>query len=535
MRAGPIFIAALVLGAISGGSPTMGSGRAWAATEVEFIDAPEPDTPRRAVERFLDAVHEGRYTDATSDLYLRPENKAAANELARKLAAVLDNQTSQDSEWLSRVSDQPTGHFKEASPTDKEEIGRVPGRRAAEPVRMRPIRDPDGATRWKFTDGTAMRARQWYLGLNDLWLREHLPHHVLVPGPRGLLIWEWLALPIFLVASIVVGLLGSLLIGWLLRPLLRRSRAKGTDLLLQSLRRPLRLFVASLLLGEVMPYLLISPAAERFVHRFARVGIFLGVFWAVWKCVDVVVKMVRESSWLRSHPSAMGVIPLGYRLAEVTVLAVAFIMALQELGYPVTSLVAGLGLGGLAVALAAQKTVEHLFGGVMVSLDQPMRIGDLVIIDGREGWVEHIGLRSTSIRTLDRSLLTIPNGKLADMVIESLAARDRMRLHIVLGVAYELSSHLLDKLRSKLLHYLRTHPRLTTELPLRVHFMNLGNSSLDIEIMAWFEESDWDRFLELRHEVLIGIMRVLEAEGAHVAFPTSTVHLIEKASASPMR
>ena len=284
-----------------------------------------------------------------------------------------------------------------------------------------------------------------------------------------------------------------------------------------------------------MPYLLISPAAERFVHRFARVGIFLGVFWAVWKCVDVVVKMVRESSWLRSHPSAMGVIPLGYRLAEVTVLAVAFIMALQELGYPVTSLVAGLGLGGLAVALAAQKTVEHLFGGVMVSLDQPMRIGDLVIIDGREGWVEHIGLRSTSIRTLDRSLLTIPNGKLADMVIESLAARDRMRLHIVLGVAYELSSHLLDKLRNKLLHYLRTHPRLTTELPLRVHFMNLGNSSLDIEIMAWFEESDWDRFLELRHEVLIGIMRVLEAEGAHVAFPTSTVHLIEKASASPMR
>jgi len=500
--------------------------------ETEFLDAPEPDTPRRAVERFLDAAREGHYDKAALELHLRPENQAAGPELARKLAAVLDSQIGQDSDWLNHVSDAPQGHIQGTSPHEKEEIGRVRGHRAAEPVRMRPITDPDQVTRWKFTDGTATRARQWYLLLSDLWLREHLPHQLLGRGPKGLLFWEWLALPIFLVLSMLVGMFLSRLLGWLVPSLLKRTRAKWIDLLLRSLRRPLWLFVSSLLLGWVMPYLLISASAERFVNRLAHVGVFLGVFGSVWRCVDVTMKMVRESSWIKNHPSAFGVIPLGYRLAEITVLAIAFITALQDMGYQVTSLVAGLGIGGLAVALAAQKTVEHLFGGVMVSLDQPMRIGDLVIVDGREGWVEHIGLRSTSIRTLDRTLLTIPNGKLADMVIESLAARDHLRLRLVLGVTYDLTADRLDKLRNALSHYLQEHPRRYSGLPLRVYFKDFGESSLDIELMAWFEETDWDRFLELRHRVLIDIMRILEAEGAQIAFPTRTIHLAQPA-ASP--
>ena len=257
---------------------------------------------------------------------------------------------------------------------------------------------------------------------------------------------------------------------------------------------------------------------------------FLGIFWAVWKFVDVLVRVIRESSWLDSHPSARGVIPLGYRVAEIAVLAIALIMALQELGYPVTSLVAGLGIGGWRSRWRAQKTVEHLFGGVMMSLDQPMRLGDLVMIDGRRGWVEHIGLRSTTIRTLDRSLLTIPNGKLAEMSIESLAARDHLRLYLVLGVTYDFTADKLDRLRSALSDYLRGHPKLWPGQPFRCHFGAFGSSSLDIEIMAWFEESDWDRFLELRHSVMLDLMRILEAHGAEIAFPTRTVHVIQHES-----
>lgn len=504
------------------------------AHDVEFTDGPEPDTPRRAIERFLDAAHEGRFADASRDLYLRPENVPQAPTLARKLAAVLDSQISVDNQWLSKVTDVPSGDLNDGLPPEKEEIGRVPGRRALEPVRMRRLeitdpQNPEAAPQqvWKFTDGTAMRSVLWYERLSDLWLRERLPRKLLRHGPGGLLIWEWLALPIFLVISVLFGVLISTMMHWVLMPLARRTSAHWDDLLVTSLRRPLRLIVASLLLGWVVPYLLITTQAERFMTKLARVGVFLGIFWAVWKFVDVLVKVIRESSWLRQHPSARGIIPLGYRLAEIAVLAIALIMALQELGYPVTSLVAGLGIGGLAVALAAQKTVEHLFGGVMMSLDQPMRLGDLVMIDGRQGWVEHIGLRSTTIRTLDRSLLTIPNGKLAEMVIESLAARDHLRLHIVLGVTYDFTADKLDRLRGALSEYLQKHPLLWPGQPFRCHFGAFGNSSLDIEIMAWFQESDWDRFLELRHAVMLDLMRILEAHGAQIAFPTRTVHVFQ--------
>ena len=134
--------------------------------------------------------------------------------------------------------------------------------------------------------------------------------------------------------------------------------------------------------------------------------------------------------------------------------------------------------------------------------------------------------RSTAIRTLDRSLLTIPNGKLADMVIESLAARDNMRLHLVLGVTYDLKADRLAALRAALAGYLQQHPRLWEGQAPRCHFAAFGSSSLDIEIMAWFSESDWDRFLELRHDVLIDVMRILEAHGAQVAFPTRTLHIV---------
>ncbi|MFO0575412.1 MAG: mechanosensitive ion channel family protein [Polyangia bacterium] len=499
---------------------------ATARGEDDFGEGPEPDTPRHAVERFLDAVHEGRYTDAAEDLYLRPENKPLGTELVRKLAAVLDTQMSNDGEWLSRVTDLPDGSLKDGLPPEKEEIGRVPGRRASEPVRMRRVLTAAGTAHWKFTDGTAMRARQWYQRLPNRWLREHLPRQMTVPGPRGILLWEWLALPLFLALSVMIGLLVAVVLTWTLLRLARRTKAHWDDLLVTSLRRPLALTLTSLLLGWVLRFFLITAQASGFMSKLARVGVFLGLFWASWKCVDVAVQVIRRSRWLKSHPSALGFIPLGYRLAEITVLAIALILALQELGYPVTSLVAGLGLGGLALALAAQKTVEHLLGGVMLSLDQPIRIGDAVLVEGRQGWVEHIGLRSTSIRTLDRSLLTIPNGKLADMVIESLAARDNLRLHFVLGVTYDLKADKLDALRSRLLAYLRAHPRLWSGQQLRCHFAAFGSSSLDIEIMAWFCESDWDRFLDLRHGVLIDVMRILEEEGAEVAFPTHTVHLL---------
>lgn len=495
--------------------------------DTEGAETTEADTPRRAIERFLGHVAAGEYSEAAEDLEFTAQEAADKERLAKMLGAVIDRKLSADPEWLNRVSDAPNGDQKDGIATDQDEVGRIPGTPLAEPVRMRRVYVSRlGDHRWQFSRKTVQRVPAWYKRLDDVWLRNHLPERLLHKGPKGFVWWEWLALPVLLAVSGVVAWLLTLLFELLVRPLVVRTSARWDDLLLQKLRRPVRMVLAIGIWGVTMPYVLITGQAERIVHHAARFGFLLGLFFCVWRCVDVAVQVIRESDWLKSHPAAAGIIPLGYRLAEITVAVAAVVTTLQEFGYPVTSLVAGLGIGGLAVALAAQKTVEHVFGGVMLSVDQPMRVGDQVRIEDLVGYVEHIGLRSTSFRTLDRSRVTIPNGKLADLKIECLEARDRMRLHVILGVTYDATADRLDALRGALRDYLLSHPKLWTERQLRVHFVGFGDSSLNLEVMAWWQEDDWDRFLELRHEVLLQLMRIIESQGAQIAFPTRTVHLV---------
>jgi MscS family membrane protein len=197
---------------------------------------------------------------------------------------------------------------------------------------------------------------------------------------------------------------------------------------------------------------------------------------------------------------------------------------LAQLGYPVASLVAGLGIGGLAVALAAQKTLENLFGAFSIGMDQPLRVGDFVKIEDFVGTVEAVGLRSTRVRTLDRTLISIPNGKLAELRVESYTARDRMRLACTLGLVYGTSSSTLREILAGWEKVLRAHPKIWTDSVV-VRFKEFGQSSLDVEIMAWFVTQEWSEFQLIRQNVLLDFMAVVEASGSSFAFPTRTLHI----------
>jgi MscS family membrane protein len=198
---------------------------------------------------------------------------------------------------------------------------------------------------------------------------------------------------------------------------------------------------------------------------------------------------------------------------------------LAELGYPVTSLLAGLGIGGLAVALAAQKTVENVFGAFSIGVDQPFREGDLIRVDTVLGFVEAIGLRSTRIRTLDRTLVTMPNGKLADMRVESYAPRDRLRLNFVVGLVYATTSAQMREIIAGWEGLLRAHPKIWPDV-VQVRFQAFGESSLTVEVQCWFQTSDWNEFIQIREDVLLQMMEVVERAGSQMAFPTRTVHVV---------
>jgi MscS family membrane protein len=215
------------------------------------------------------------------------------------------------------------------------------------------------------------------------------------------------------------------------------------------------------------------------------------------------------------------------RMAKILVLVLAALTLLSELGFSVTSLIAGLGIGGLALALAAQKTVENLFGAFSIGADQPFREGDFVRIEEFVGTVEAIGLRSTRIRTLDRTLISIPNGKLADMRLESLTERDRMRLACIIGLVYSTTAAQMREALEGFERVLRSHPRIWPDAVV-VRFKEFGDSSLNIEIMAWFQTRQWSEFQLMRQEVLLQFMDVVEKAGSSFAFPTRTIHVVNE-------
>jgi MscS family membrane protein len=273
-----------------------------------------------------------------------------------------------------------------------------------------------------------------------------------------------------------------------------------------------------------IPWLALSRRGEQVVEGGLQVAGLAVLFWAAVRGTELAFQFIGSWPWARSSPLAAGILPLGSKIARVAVVVIGAIAILTQLGYPAASLLAGLGIGGLALALAAQKTVENLFGSVSISVDQPCRVGDFVLADGVLGTVEGIGLRSTQIRTLNRTLVTIPNGKLADAKIENFAARDRFRLFATLTLVYGTTSAQMRAVLAGLERELRDHPRLFPD-GATVRFTNLGASSLDVEVSAWFVTSDWNEFTALRQDLLLRFMAVIEEAGTAFAFPTQTVVL----------
>jgi MscS family membrane protein len=206
--------------------------------------------------------------------------------------------------------------------------------------------------------------------------------------------------------------------------------------------------------------------------------------------------------------------------------------AAQRLGLPVTAVVAGLGVGGLALALAAQGTLENLIGGVILYADQPVRIGDFCRFGTDMGTVETIGLRSVKIRTLGRTIVNVPNAQFARMQLETFSARDRILLSATIRLPYETTRQQLADALARLEEMLRTHPRIAQD-GLHVRFVGLGEYALEIELWAYALTTDWADFLGLRQEILLRTMQVIENAGMRLAVPTAVHHVVREADGSP--
>lgn len=346
------------------------------------------------------------------------------------------------------------------------------------------------------------------------------------PGPLGLLGWQWLALPVLFLMAWLLGAVASRITRALLGRLARRTSSPWDDAVLARLGRPLSVaWAIGATFGLLLP-LQLGARAEDVLHRWLKAAGLVVFFWALSRSVEVVHQMVIASRWIQDHPTTRGLLQLGSKLAQIFLIAMGVVALLSELGYPVASLVAGLGIGGLAVALAAQKTLENLFGALALGTDQPFREGDFVNIEGVLGTVENIGLRSTRLRTPERTLITIPNGKLAELRLETFAVRDRLRLHCTLGLVLSTTAAQLRSVLSGLESALRDHPKLWPEGS-SARFKEIGTHSLVLEINAYFATTSADELTLIRQQMLIEFMAVIERCGTALAIPASLVHVVE--------
>jgi MscS family membrane protein len=357
-----------------------------------------------------------------------------------------------------------------------------------------------------------------------------LPRNLLRPGPYQIQLWQWLALPAAALAAWVAGRILGRITRIVAGYVGRRTPGKAT--LLDSLAGPLALgwFAA---VGTALVDLLDLPGtAEARAHRILLGAFFVALFWALFRCIDVAGTAIQSATFPVSDPARRSLLALGSRVAKVIVGALAIVAVVSALGYPVESLIAGLGIGGLAIALAAQKTLANLFGAFAIGFDQPIREGDYVRIDNVTGTVEAIGLRSTRLRTDARTLVSIPNGLLADMRTENFAHRDRLLFSAVLGLSYDTTAAQMRTVLASIEAELRGHPMVYPR-GISVRFRSLGESTLDVEVGAFFATTDWDEFTSIRQELLLRMLDIVERAGTSLAFPTRSVHLVRNGGHQP--
>ncbi|HEX3594925.1 MAG TPA: mechanosensitive ion channel family protein, partial [Polyangiaceae bacterium] len=479
------------------------------ARKADDDDSETPDSPRASMARFLELTRASDYAGAAAYLDIPAQRAADGATLARRLIAVLDRY-----DWidLDKISPRSTGALDDGLPASYESLGTIPSSGATpEPVRL--VKQAGTPAKWVFTKTTVQRIDGWYDGLADRWFIEHLPAPLLRPGPRGMLWWQWIALPGMLLGSLVVGIFAAWGTRKVLGPIAKRTPNPWDDALLERLRGPAALAWGLVCAYIAVPALALYEPAQVFVQQLLKGGAFFDFFWALSRVMDVAARMMIGAGWARQRRGSLALITLLARVGKVVVVVFAVVAFLSELGYPVTSVIAGLGVGGLAIALAAQKTVENLFGAFSIGADQPFREGDFIKVDDVIGTVETIGLRSTRIRTLDRTLVTMPNGKLADTRIESFSARDRIRFVGSLGLARGTTATTLQRILEGAERVLREHSKVWPD-NIVARLAEIKDTALIVELTCWFQTSEWGEFQLIRQEVLLAVMRIIEESGS---------------------
>jgi MscS family membrane protein len=471
-------------------------------------------TPRGTVLGFLNAARKGNDEVAAQYLDTPLRGKPASN-LAHQLFVVLDRRLPAK---LDELSDKPEGSRPDSLQPNMDRVGSIASSNGNVDILLERVDLGKVGYRWLFSGKTLETIPELYKEVNGTSADNTLRDFLLNTRLAGILLFSWLVillgLPFLYLLTVMLNRLLSRMAGQLSRYSLKKTNLPDPEVLPTPVR--LLLIAFTILWGVAKAGLPLF--ARQFWSTVATILIIVSCVWLFIRLNSWTEERIYQRLLLRKSTGLVSIARLVQRVIDVLAVFVGVLVGLKYFGLSPTAALAGLGVGGIAVALAAQKTLENVVGGVSVIFDQTVRVGDNLKVAETRGIVEDIGLRSTRIRTPDRTIVSVPNGQIANASLENISLRDKFWFHPNLRLSYNTTPVQLRSVLSGLTEMLEEYPGVENN-SIRVSFLSFGTAALELEVSAYLFARDWSNFLEIQGELQIRIMEIVEAAGTRMAHP----------------
>ncbi|MCJ8319244.1 MAG: mechanosensitive ion channel family protein [Colwellia sp.] len=468
--------------------------------------------PRSSLQGFINAVSAHDYALATQYLDYRNISPSTLDlgkeELARKLSIVLNRTLWID---LNNISDERRGNLTDSLPSYRELIGRIETKKGSINLYLQHIpRSTDKVKIWKISNATVNKIPMLsdefsYTPLGE-WLSKKLPANIIL----GVMLWQWCYFVLLFTLLFIAAKVVTLLISYLVKYLYPKVN-KNT---LTFIKNPLALLVAVFLLRNFS-----SEANQTLATKAVSEGATLYIIawlWVFFHFVELMKTILADKFIAQDKPLAVYLLRPAGTVVKSLVVIIATLVWFENLGFSASTLLAGLGIGGLAIALAAQKTVENIIAAITLYTSAPVRIGDFCRFGKQFGVVEEIGLRSTRVRTLDRTVVYVANAQFIDMQIENFSEREKIAFRPKLKLATTCKKSDIENFIAALQTELESLPCVADE-PLRIHFRGFSSWALNIEILAYIKTTDFEEYLAFSEGINLSILALLESNNCVLA------------------
>lgn len=331
----------------------------------------------------------------------------------------------------------------------------------------------------------------------------------------------------FILILLLIVILRRVITWFVVRPLRRLAKRTGfdyDDIILDSMMTPIRLVIIAIAISVSLQAFNVGDGVDGLLRIVSRTLIIIALLLGLYKLVDILMPSSTRLGRVTGIQLDERLIPFLRTTVKLVVIALGIVIVLQEWGYDVSGLVAGLGLGGLAFSLAAQDTVSNLFGFAAIVSDNPFKVGEYIKTPDVEGIVEHVGLRSTRVRQLDQAVVYVPNNKLASSAILNWSRLSKRRMDYTLGITYDATSGELRVLLHRIREMLKVQELVDPDSVV-VYFVEFGASSLDILIRCYIYLSDWGQFQAEKERLHLLVMDIVTELNMGIAFPSMSLYV----------